>query len=1099
MKKASILSLTLFAVAAVEALSLSSAQAAPAGRITGRVVNGSTKKPLANVAVTARSGTADYSARTNARGRFVFRLPAGLYRIAAFKSHYRSEAPVLVLLRAGAALTLPNVRLWPAMTTIDSGSRPISPNSAFLPSRTQDTSDASGSRILQALGNATNQSEQNLILAAPGAMLDSQGNVALRGSLQTELNYAYDGVDVSIPFDDGNGASNYLQNIVGGSGGSLQVRPGAGDATQGDTGSGVVDVIPPRGTYPGSGLAAVTIGSPYYDHQFDLAYGFASPDNRLSDYFSYDGSRSVPQYAPFGIDAAAIGEYAGISYVKHDDLMNNLIYRFGHYSDMSFQVLTRWENNDAWGNYGGLAQAAYYPYNPLAYAPWVGLYPGTATMTPLQEYQSVVGLLPGVPAIDSPVTQAEQVQSQPMSFAKLGYTWNISPTTFLDASYANFYQQTIGTNTTNGSAYPSDVQLGGQRLADELDLTHQFGARHTVTLALHYEDDLPRWNQISPSFSQYSLWAAQVEGLSNEPQISDWYLPPNTSQPVGVGNPCPNAPPAAGGGPGTCYVYTYMLTHGLWDGTLPRIPSQGLDYNHTIFHQWGAGLRDQWTLNSRLHLDYGLRLDGDNLDWGRNPWNNSPQALSNPSDVNPQVLTNAFLRPRVVEPRFAASYELGTNDVLRFAYGRSVEFLFAQIAGTPFGLTGVPAFFAQMPAKDAATGVPGCGSSYNPTQTQGNRGYLGNQWFCANYADSLYWVGDQFLDAPDVGDGGPPIYNNFDLSWEHRLARGALNGAAFNLTAFTRRGYGVLQFQFPVSAPPNPIASQVYSPPLPFTQNGVEKTAGLEFMLTLPNRPSGWSGFLTMNYISAFSNTPPVDSGNAFTDQQPLLDGYLYNGQMYRSAFLPPFQGRLGIAYKSKGGLRVNPIFSFDGGYPVGVGSATVAPFAAPFPYSEQYMWVPATNLAAPVGGPNGPNNAYNASAFVDPADPGSLLAPNIAATRGWNEPALPGGTLSKPHGYLDLDLEWSPSGTPWTVGAYVGNLFDNHYGLWYPNTAYQPVATGVAGPQSGELAASYPSPANELWLSGARDPLPLTLPGQPFQAPYNAGTTFAFYLQRRL
>jgi hypothetical protein len=208
---------------------------------------------------------------------------------------------------------------------------------------------------------------------------------------------------------------------------------------------------------------------------------------------------------------------------------------------------------------------------------------------------------------------------------------------------------------------------------------------------------------------------------------------------------------------------------------------------------------------------------------------------------------------------------------------------------------------------------------------------------------------------------------------------------------------------------------------------------------------------------------------------------------------LPPFQGRVGLSYKTASGWKINPIFAFDGGFPTGVGSQTYGAV------NGQYTWIPETNFGAatPLGGPQGPGNPYNASFFVDPANPGNYLSPNIAASRGYPEPSLPGNALTKAHGSLDLDLEYSPPGSPWTIGTYIANIFDNHYGLWYPNQQYQPVATGISGPQTGTLATAYPG--NPLYVAGVRDNYLGTYANGPFQVPYNAGTTFQFYLQRRL
>ncbi len=366
---------------------------------------------------------------------------------------------------------------------------------------------------------------------------------------------------------------------------------------------------------------------------------------------SYDGSRSVPAYSPFGVDAATIGQYYGTSDVKHDDIQNNFAFRFGHNNNMSLQWLFRSSETDAWGNYGGLANASYYPYNPLSYSSWDFLFPGG-----LSQYDQEVYLLPGVPATNSKPTSAEETQWQPLAFNKLGYTWNINSSTFMNLNWANFYQQTGNTNYTEGSSQPGLAEVGGQRIFSEMDLTHQFGSNHTTTLALRYEDDLPRWNQQSPWFAMLTQGYIQ-QGINdslvgaglgpNEPSIDDWYLPVNPGQPVNqTTNPCIGA----GGAPDPygCYVYDYMIQHNLWHGTLPRIPTEGLDYNHTIFHESGIGIRDQWAVNPRLNLDYGLRMDSDKLDWGYNPYGGPTvaDARANPSDVTPSTkLGSNFLNP----------------------------------------------------------------------------------------------------------------------------------------------------------------------------------------------------------------------------------------------------------------------------------------------------------------------------------------------------------------------------------------------------------------------------------------------------------------------
>jgi hypothetical protein len=1102
----------------VSSLSTAFAAGGVQGNLTGTVQDASTGKSIADVHVVAQAPSGAFGGNTDAAGHFtLLGLPADTYTVSFTKNGYDSVSQPGVAVFGDETNSVGVIRMNSSLRTIvhvNARAR----SGAYQPSQTQDVTTISGQRITQALGNAASQKEQNLILAAPGAVLDSQGNITVRGSLNVELGYQYDGVNFTIPFFDGNGAGGanggggYLNNLAGGSGGSLQVVSGSGDATQGNIGAGVINIVPPRGTYPAAGLLNAEVSSPAFGHKFDANYAWATPNNRFSDYFSYDGSRDVPEYAPYGVDASTIGQYFGVSRIVHDDVQNNFVFRFGHNNNMALQWLMRVANENQYGNYGGLQQATYYPYNPLAAAPWVVTYPGVVDQhgnviqTPAQEYAATIYLVPGVPSTNIVPTSAPQFFITPLAFNKIGYTWNVNSTTFLNMNWANFYNQTINQNDNNGSFQFSHQELGGQRIFGEIDLTHQFGQNHTTTFAIRSQDDLPRWNLQAPWFSSdtlgYSAPGVNQASIASGgsaflADISDWYLPPNTSAPISASNPCPDYPGTTVAG--SCYIYSYMLSHGLWNGisSLPRIPTQGIDYHHSIFHENGIGLRDQWTVNSRLHLDYGIRLDADNLDFGRNPYNFTPQALSNPSDVDPATkLGNDFLRPRIWQPRFAASYQLGAEDALRFSYGRSVNFFFAQTAGTPYDLTGVPAFMFQMPAKDSTT-QPGCGSGWNASQP-GVPAYNGpgNLYKCPNYADSLYWVGDQNFDAPDLGGQGPPTYNNWDLQWSHQFTHGPVNGFGMKLTGFFRRGYNVEENILISNAPPNPITGQTAAAVFATQSNGVEKTSGLEFMLTSPDRPTGFSGFLTMNYISEFSSTPPVGTNNSnyADDQLPTLFGYEFGtGQLYRSAFLPPFQGRLGLSFKTANGWKLNPIFAFDGGFPTGVGSQTYGGV------NGQYAWIPETNFgaAAPLGGPQGPGNPYNSSYFVDPANPGSYLNPNIAASRGYPEPALPGNALTKAHGSLDFDLEYSPPGSPWTMGAYVTNVFNNHYGLWYPNQQYQPVATGVSGPQTGTLATAYPG--NPLWLNGVRDNYLGTYANGPFQVPYQAGTTFQFYLQRRL
>lgn len=839
----------IFSVSLIAALGSSLTPAALAaggteGNITGSVINRETQQPVADVQVAATSPSGSYKSTTDASGHFtILGLPSDTYRLSFSRQNFLPETLGGVTVIGDQTVNVGAVRLTTNLKTIGRVTS-RSANSAFQPSQTTDATTISGPRITQALGTATGTNENNLILAAPGAVADSSGNISVRGSLAVELGYQFDGMNFSVPFFDASGSNGYLNNIAGGSGGSVQVVSGSGDATQGNIGAGVINTVPPRGAYPSSGLIGFTLGSPYYEHQFDFNYSTATPNGRFSNYFAVDSNRRVPRYAPFGADAATIGQYGGQSFINHDDIIDNFVYRFGKNNNQSLQALFRTSDDTIPGNYGGLTKGLYYPYNSLANGFWTAPLPNAQA-----DFDALVHYFNGVPLTDQAPRSPEIVSYTPLHFIKFGYNWSINPTTFFSASYANFFQFNGGTNFTSGNIGPAFVEVGGQRVTYRGDLTHQFGSKHTVTLATKYEDALPRWHQEGAVGLMYPLeYLSPSPGSPGSPAIDDYFLPsnpalvsdPNTNPCQGVGGPDPNG----------CYIHDQLVRMGKWNGTMPRVPTAGIDYHHSLFQEWGVGLRDEWQVNNKLKLDYGARVDGANYKFGPNPFNSD---ISNPSDVNPNSIGNDFLRPRVFQPRLAAAYQLGPNDSVRASYGRSVNFFFAQTAGTPADIQNIDPLLYLIPPKEkvfgggpaCGSGYHGPGSGYTPNQNipTGAPGGVGYYFPCSSYAQSLFWLYDQTQDAPDLGGQGPPTYSNYDLAYQHQFSRGALSGFGLRLTGFARRGFNVEQNTLLSNGPPDPVTGQTSASVFATRANGVEKTYGLEFMLTAPDRPTGLTGF----------------------------------------------------------------------------------------------------------------------------------------------------------------------------------------------------------------------------------------------------------------
>ncbi len=1140
------------------------------GTIRGAVVDAASSAPIAGASVQVVAGSGSHRTTTDSRGVFTFLdLPPDTYTVRVSAKNYDDAAIAGITVFGDQTQNVGSIKLNKGMKTIASV-KTRNTNSAFQPNQTIDATTFQGQRIDQALGERGSTNFNQLVLSAPGVIQNTNyvagpGNSSnaftIRGSASVEIGYQFDGVDYRGSFFDENPSQGYL-NGVGGGAGSLQVVSGAGDATQGGIGAGVVNIVPGRGTHPGNGFISFDVGGPWYYHSMAGQYGYATPDNKFSDFVSFRSTRASPQYAPYGVDVSDIGQYYGTSFNYDDDVLNNFYYRFGKNNSQQIQVLTDWLDHRAWANAGGLAYANYYPYDPFSQANFTNDYSGfpmwpSTSNDPTGEgwYQSVIPYASHVPRCNTfpcanppRPTTAEDYVFGPTNLLKIGYTRPLGNATSLNSFFYN-WGGLVANNVTGsssdltlGSYLPGYNEAGGRKVGFQAQATTIASDKHTLTLVGKFENGFPYWNQqnygntwqgflggrgmdqavsitpcsVTVTSSCYSPTGARVE---------DWFLPPNLGMPVNniAGsanyNPCigpaldngytANQPTAQG-----CYLYSYMLAHGLWKGQLPTIPSTGFDYMGADFQQFGIGLRDQWTPNNRVTVDYGVRLDGQNLKWAGNTALNKD--LNNTADIGTgyATLSNSYLYPRIVQPRMSVSYTVTPRDSVRFSYGRSASFFFGQTAGTPTNISGVDPILWDIPAKDAAspsfnsvTGQgPACGSGWHPAGAGANGNYVpnpnvywsgagtvgtvGNYFQCSNYAQSVYWAFDQAYAAPDIGGQTVATYSNYDVAWSHLFG----NGWGAKLTGYFRRGYDTYQTVLLNAGPPDPVTGQQTAGSFQERQVGTTKTYGLEFMLTTPDRPFGWSGFLTVNYVNALTTTPPVSN----SDSIPAVAQYLYQtGALFHASYLPPLSAVAGIQYSTRSGFTINPIFTANEGIPFGVGTTSYGFI------NGQLFQVPTGNIGAglPYAGPGQPLQSYNAECYYDPAFPGKYQQPKYFACRGDQESILAGQTLTRPRLYADLNLQYTHNNI--TYGVYVTNVFDNYRSQPGVNQAWQPVATGVGGAQTGQFAGAYPYVMqngqlvpNPLYQAGGRNYPAFNQSWLPFPELYVPGRQIRAYVQ---
>ncbi len=319
------------------------------GNVSGVVVDAASHAPLANASVSLAAPSGSYHARTNGHGFFtILGVAIDTYTVSVALGGYESAVQNGVTIVGDQTVELGTIALQRQLKTIGSV-RARSQSSAFQPSQTVDSITVSGARVVQTTGKAASTDEQSLVLAVPGTSLTNGGpgasdSITIRGGLATEVGYQFDGVDYTEPFFATSATNGKFNGL-----GSLQVVEGAGDATQGNVGGGVINVIPKRGTNPPFGMLDLEVWGPNFGHQAALEYGFASQSGRFSEYVAYNGQRDVPYIGWHTSDSAQYGNFYGISYEANDDFISNTVYKFGRNNDQTFQVLYQNRNLQAVG------------------------------------------------------------------------------------------------------------------------------------------------------------------------------------------------------------------------------------------------------------------------------------------------------------------------------------------------------------------------------------------------------------------------------------------------------------------------------------------------------------------------------------------------------------------------------------------------------------------------------------------------------------------------------------------------------------------------------------------------------------------------------
>jgi hypothetical protein len=985
-----LIALLVFAFSSMPAL------AALVGTINGTVTDVTTHAPLAGVRVTAVSPSGSSTAHTDAKGFFSLAgLQPDTYTISFELAGYEPASLPGVTINAEQVqiVTQSLSKALKEVGRVAARSR----GSAYQPSQTTDTYSVTLDQINAMQGKDNANNEVTLVASLPGAELDSSGYPSLRGGRENEIGFEYEGINYTEPYSN-QFANSLLLNGVG----SLQLSPGSGDASQGNSGTGVINLIAKRGTYPAFGMVSAETASQTYWHDFVAEYGFATQNGRFSNYFKYIGQRQAELYGDGNQNLIQIGEYDGNKFNVVNDFVDNMVYKLGKDQSKSLQAFYQGQvvqyQVGAAVNFGS---AFYRTGDPAVNSRLAEIFNLTgADFTPAQ-IGGLRAFYPGQTTQDQRLDRLP-AYNQPLQAFKLQYNDNPNPQSYFNVRY---YRLSAVTTFDFPTTLPApagtndyQIQQGGLRTGVGTDYNRQLDAHNLLSLGARYDFDTPVFSDQEARRGMYDLQglASVIPGgffsAGQGYEIMD-FLP--------AGSQCPGNPVGV-----PCGYLSQYFPKGI-----PRVPPSDL-YEPYTRQEYGVYAKDDMQLNTRLRLSLGLRADGSNLQFG-----NLEQQFGIPNGSSDSV------HPLIFQPRVGAAFQATSNDSFSASYGRSIEnpYFSSMVNATN------PAFFQQfsgIPAYDNLTGAKGsavkfCGVNANQS--------------CSSYADQLFWENQNSVGLP-VFAVKPEQFTNWDFSYSHQFP----HNWATKITPFYRTGGDVIISTNPILGSANgvPIIG-----PTTTTNQGIDKTTGVEFLLT-KDAQYGFSGTLSATYVNEFSNVPPLQSQeDVFPSISPAS---LALGKLYRVGFLSPLEGQLSLQYKTRTGWRINPTIFSVRGYPYNQGSLTA--FELP---NGSFATVPNTNLTSA-------NGATQAPCYVDPGNPGSYQHPRTVACRGPAESPDPGGLITPGRFNTNLTIEFSPrrSKTTFnrevTFGVQFLGLFNNLYAYPSYNDCYQPVATGVSGPLSG-------------------------------------------------
>jgi len=1024
-RKASVIVSAYAAVAFVIAASNSAAFGGTTGSIQG-VVTDAAGHPIAAVQVSVVAATLRTTTQTGPTGFYAVNgLPVDTYMVTFSREGFQTQSiPGITVLQDQSVRV--NAQLATELKTLAKISV-RGASSLVQPTVTSDTYAVNQSTLQNITGTPQDPNGFQALNSLPGVTTDNFGYPIIRAGQENDVGYEYEGINNTDPV-----TGQFLNSVSLNGVRSIQLSTGGYDVSSGNTNSGVINQVLKRGSYPPSGQATARLFAPVYGHELSFDWGNATPDNKFSYYVSFGLQR----------DGAIFGDGKSIyplitalqNFVVTDDDVVNLYYHFGKDQSDEVQFLSDISLGDfIFGTQVNPNQAPYDSNNldtrlglALTDANFNQLFDGNNQFITMADYTT---LYPGQAAHQQNVGYIDS-QSYNSLISKFNYKKQFTASSFGEIRLFKTLENLI-------FRYPYDVgsfsgfyeDLQTQGLGEGFDYNNQVNEKHNLGIGGDYTTYISRYQAQIYTFQPFGQFL-ETEGC---PAISG-AGPGNGGCYLGAMNAAVNAGTIAGFNP----PGTPILPTGPTQAPMNTFFNDAFNVLDPV-HNFSLYVKDLYQPSDRFTADLGLRYDEQIYDV---PPNIAQLNTAYFNDINGnyvtfpgQALGPEVTRPSQLSPRLALTYKVDDRNVLRFSFGKNIEF------EPESGIEQVYNIPAQYKNCNVANG---CFLPLNgfPGQVCGSDGLCNHSDLPAtNHISNLYdslLVDENTNDFQQYTPVRPQRAVNYDASIEHDFG----HGLQLKITPYYRKGtdyvVGSSDLKL-VLANGTPIFG-----PTHLSNQGVNENTGVEFDLT-QDRPVGMAGFLDFTYDNTLAN---YDS-----DFFPTVNSAaLAAKHFFHVSYVAPVTGTLNLEYNTPNGMHFSMNMPYESGYRYGVGKKVFVFANACDPSLPAVpVQILNTDLARQTCAPGSTQDAYY---YVDPTNPGTVFAPNITGSRGTPDGDDPGSLHGNPLALVNLSVakDVGHGKNYWTVGMRVINVFGNYSpsspsnNTWYVNNGL-----GGSDPTSGQ------------------------------------------------